>query len=168
MMMELRPLTLDDGRDVYDMLQEIPAEENGFFNNQHGVSFEDFQAWLPAAIEAAEQTELVDGWKVPQSYWWFYVNGNPVGMCKFRLFLTEKLLESGGHIGYAVRPSARGRGYGKMMLAAMLQKAREKGLERVLITTNRDNIASQHVALANGAVQENRSPDHCHFWIDLT
>ena len=167
MVTELKKLTTDDGRDIYDMLQDIPAEETGFFNNQHGVSYEEYRAWLPSAAAAAEGTELVDGWKVPQVYYWFYVDGKPVGMCKFRIFLTEKLLESGGHIGYAIRPGERGRGYGKLMLAAMLQAAREKGLDRVLITTNLDNIASQHVALANGAVREERNPDHCHFWIDL-
>ena len=31
MVTELRKLTTRDGRDVYDMLQEIPYEENGFF-----------------------------------------------------------------------------------------------------------------------------------------
>lgn len=167
MVTELRKLTTRDGRDVYDMLQEIPYEENGFFNNFNGVSFEEFPARLAAAAEAAEQQGLVDGWKVPQSHWWFFVDGVPVGMCKFRTLLTEKLLESGGNVGYAVRPSARGRGYAALMLAAMLDKAREQGLDRILITTNRDNLASQRVALANGAVQEDRTPDHCHFWIDL-
>lgn len=167
MVTELKMLTTRDGRDVYDMLQEIPNEENGFFNNFNGVSFEEFPARLAAAAADAAQTGLVDGWKVPQSHWWFFVDGIPVGMCKFRTILTEKLLESGGNIGYAIRPSARGRGYATLMLAAMLDKAREQGLDRVLITTNRDNVASQRVALANGAVQEDRTPEHCHFWIDL-
>jgi len=40
----LRPLTVDDGRDVYDMLQELPAVENGFLNPCHGMDYTAYQA----------------------------------------------------------------------------------------------------------------------------
>ena len=31
-MLELKRLSVDDGLDIYTMLQEIPAEENGLIN----------------------------------------------------------------------------------------------------------------------------------------
>ena len=31
-MLELKRLSIDDGLDIYTMLQEIPAEENGLIN----------------------------------------------------------------------------------------------------------------------------------------
>jgi predicted acetyltransferase len=55
-----------------------------------------------------------------------------------------------GHIGYAVVPWKRGRGYAKRALGLILNEAREKGLAYVELTTDPDNLASQAVILANG------------------
>ena len=41
-MTELRKLSANDGRDVYDLLQEIPKEENGFGNNANGMTYDQF------------------------------------------------------------------------------------------------------------------------------
>ena len=57
-----------------------------------------------------------------------------------------------GHIGYAVVPWMRGRGYAKESLRLMLGHARAEGLAFVTITTDPDNIASQRVIEANGGV----------------
>ena len=38
MVTELKKLTNNDGYDIYEMLQDIPAEENGFYNNQNGAA----------------------------------------------------------------------------------------------------------------------------------
>ncbi len=55
-----------------------------------------------------------------------------------------------GHIGFAVVPWKRGRGYAKQGLAALLPEARERGLDHVVLTTDPENIASQRVILSNG------------------
>ena len=57
-----------------------------------------------------------------------------------------------GHIGYAVVPWKRGRGYGKEALRLMLERAHAEGLPFVMITTDPDNIPSQRVIEANGGV----------------
>ena len=57
-----------------------------------------------------------------------------------------------GHIGYGVVPWKQGRGYATRALALMLPHARGEGLDYVEITTDPENIASQKVMLANGAV----------------
>lgn len=64
------------------------------------------------------------------------------------------LRERGGHIGYSVRPVERGKGYGRELLRLALLRCRELGLVRVLVTCNADNVASEHVILANGGVLE--------------
>lgn len=43
---ELRKLSPDDGRDVYDMLQELPRDENGFINGCNGKTYDEFKKWL--------------------------------------------------------------------------------------------------------------------------
>ncbi len=58
-----------------------------------------------------------------------------------------------GHIGYAVVPWKRGRGYATRALAQTLQDAKAEGLRYVVITTTTDNVASQRVIERNGGVR---------------
>jgi predicted acetyltransferase len=55
-----------------------------------------------------------------------------------------------GHIGYAVVPWKRGRGYATKALALLLPQTRLEGLPYVEITTDESNTASRHVIEANG------------------
>ena len=57
-----------------------------------------------------------------------------------------------GHIGYAVVPWKRGRGYATRALALLLPQARKEGLRFVELTTDPDNIPSQKVITSNGGV----------------
>jgi predicted acetyltransferase len=57
-----------------------------------------------------------------------------------------------GHIGYAVVPWKRGRGYATRALREVLREAKAAGLRYVEITTAPDNVASQRVILTNGGV----------------
>lgn len=78
-----------------------------------------------------------------------------VGICDLRHHINHPVLSLwGGHIGYSVRPNERRKGYGKEMLRLVLNEARALGLERVMITCNSDNIASEKTIIANGGVFE--------------
>ncbi len=57
-----------------------------------------------------------------------------------------------GHIGYAVVPWKRRRGYATSALREMLAEAKAVGLRYVDITTDPHNVASQRVIEANGGV----------------
>jgi predicted acetyltransferase len=57
-----------------------------------------------------------------------------------------------GHIGYAVVPWKRRRGYATLALRELLPEAKSEGLRYVEITTDPDNVASQRVIEANGGV----------------
>ena len=79
-----------------------------------------------------------------------------------------------GHIGYAVVPWKRGRGYATAALRQMLIEARAVGLGRVEITTDPDNLASQRVIERNGGqyvdsfVNESFGPEpHLRYVVDL-
>jgi predicted acetyltransferase len=57
-----------------------------------------------------------------------------------------------GHIGYAVVPWKRQRGYATQALRDVLRDAAAEGLRYVELTTEPDNVVSQRVIEANGGV----------------
>lgn len=153
MQVELRALTRRDGGEVYAMLQQIPRSENGFGNTAHGLNRVDFAGWLEGQERMGRGEGLRAG-RVPQSTYWLYVDGAPVGMGKLRHRLNPSLRLHSGHVGYAVRPGCRGKGYGCLLLHLLLERAAALGLEAVLVTANEDNLPSIRTAMANGGVLE--------------
>lgn len=165
-MLELKRLSVDDGLDIYKMLQEIPGEENGLLNKANGLTFDEYKEWLVAKQRDAEQEGIVDGWKVPSTTFWLYADGIPVGFGSVRHFLTEALSKAGGHIGYGIAPQFCRKGYGNEILKLLLNEAYKIGIEKALVTVHLDNIASQAVALANGGVITERTDERVLIWIN--
>ena len=163
MKIELKKLTIDDGADVYDMLQTMP-EENGFMNPAHGISFDRYKKWLVDNDNASKGIGLAD-WMVPQDIYWLYADGVPVGMGKLRHHLTDALRVDGGHCGYGIAPAHRGKGHGKTMLGLLLQKARELGIDNMLVTIDNHNTPSIKVALANGGVVDKTTEMRHYIWL---
>ena len=125
-MLELRKLSVGDGKDVYQMLQDIPLEENGLQNNVNGLTYEAYQDWLVKKQQESELDGIVDGWKVPATTYWLYADGVPVGFGKLRHFLTDALRKAGGHIGYGIAPQYRGKGYGKEAFLYLVKRIEEE------------------------------------------
>lgn len=95
-----------------------------------------------------------------------------VGMINIRHQLNDYLREFGGHIGYAIRPGDRGRGYAKEQLRLGLIKCRELGIGPVLITCREDNAPSRRTILSAGGIYEDtrQRADGARFeryWINL-
>ena len=76
-------------------------------------------------------------------------DGKLIGCIKIHHALTEELA-SGGHIAYGIRPSERGKGYGRKQLALGLEYARQLQMKRVVIACDKDNIASAKTAMSCG------------------
>ena len=163
---ELRRLAISDGMDIYEMLQEIPKEENGFMNSVNGRRFEEFKQWLIRSDALSKAKGLEDGWKVPQNVYWLYADGYPVGFGKLRHFLTDSLREKGGHIGYAIRPSQRNKGYGTILLKMIIEEAKKMNMDKMLVTIRNDNTPSIKVALNNNGKVERVTEERHYIWID--
>lgn len=78
-----------------------------------------------------------------------------VGIIDLRHHIDHPILGLwGGHMGYTVRPSERGKGYAKEILRLNLQKCKERGMDKVMLTCSPENIASEKTIIANGGVFE--------------
>lgn len=161
----LRELSEEDGEDIYDLLQDIPSE-NGFLNEMYGADRQTFRAWLSRRAANSRGERLEPGF-VPSSVHWLFVDGRPVAMGKLRHHLNETLLRQGGHIGYAVRLSERGRGHGHRILRGMLSVARDRGIDRVLLTCGEGNVRSRRIIETAGGVLEDIRDDRCRYWIAI-
>jgi predicted acetyltransferase len=82
------------------------------------------------------------------------IDGDIVGRTSVRFVLNDFLRTIGGHIGYAVRPPFRRRGYATEILRQSLDIAHAHGISPVLVTCDVDNIGSRRVIEANGGVLE--------------
>lgn len=152
MMLYLKKLSLSDGEEIYQLLQEIGKNENGFYNPVFGMTYPQYQEWL--AHEFAVDSGELEDWMVPQTSYWMYDDDIPVGYGRFRHTLNESLRRTSGHIGYAVAASKRGQGYGNEILSLLLEECRKLGLSQVQIAANADNIPSNCVIRKNGGVLE--------------
>ena len=110
---------------------------------------------------------LPDGTFAPravETQLWYVEDVRFLGSVSVRHSLTPMLEQWGGHIGYAVRPSAWGNGHASAMLAGMLDYVRENlPLEQVMLSVSLKNPASIRVIEKNGGVLRDEVP---HPWID--
>jgi predicted acetyltransferase len=99
------------------------------------------------------------------TYYWITDGDEVVGFLALRHELTPWLLEEGGHIGYSVRPSRRREGHASRALALALIRAKELGLERVLLTCDEDNLGSRRTIENAGGVYEDSRKDKRRYWL---
>lgn len=164
MVVELRELSLNDGIEIYEMIQEIGPGENGYQNRAYGLGFQEFQSFLSQSKDESLGINLQPQY-VPQTVYWLLIDGKPVGIGKLRSHLNDNLRKIGGHIGYTIRPTERGKGYGNIILAELLKKVKEKGINEVLVTCAESNFLSRKIIQSNNGELEATEKGECRYWI---
>ena len=139
-------LSLKD--DFHFLAEEYLAEGD----QRYQEAIRDFEGFIQLCSDEAVGRNLEPG-RVPQSTFWLVRNEQRIlGCSRLRHILNAFLEEVGGHIGYDVRPSERRRGYGTQILRMTLDKARDLGLKRVLVTADSPNVASWRIIENNGGI----------------
>ncbi len=131
----------------------------------------DFESYIARLAKESTGEQLVPG-RVPQTVHWLISEGQYIGRLSIRHELNEYLLQVGGHIGYDIRPSMRGLGYGTKQLELGLEKAKQLGLEKVLLTCDNTNTASRKIIENQGGIFENEvevegGVPKLRYWINL-
>lgn len=152
---------------------ELGEGENGFTGTPFSRREMTLDEYLQSLCDGTEPAKLRPG-LVPQTVFWALGPADRiVGMVKVRHRLNRRLLIHGGHIGYYIRPSERGKGHGKDALRLALGKLRALGVRKALVTVAPDNLASIGVVLANGGRLRNIVSDPetngmvARYWIRL-
>ncbi|MBR5390614.1 MAG: GNAT family N-acetyltransferase [Clostridia bacterium] len=78
-----------------------------------------------------------------------------LGAVNIRHDLNAALLQEGGHIGAGVRPSERRKGYATEMIRLALLECKKLGIDRALVTCDKENVGSAKAIVKNGGVLEN-------------
>ncbi len=137
-----------------------------------------FAADIPFRDYLARLDHDEQGLHLPEDYvssttYWGFIGAELVGRLMLRHRLNERLRRTGGNIGYVVVPEYRRRGIATGMLRLALPLAKERGLDRALITCDEDNTASRRVIEKCGGLLEATSPIpetgviQCRYWISL-
>ena len=97
--------------------------------------------------------------------YWYVSSEHYLGTLVVRHTLTPELSVEGGHIGYHVVAPWRRQGHATRMLGLGLEKARELGVSRALLTCAPANDASRRVIEKNGGVPDEQLGNELRFWI---
>lgn len=129
--------------DAMDFLAEF-IRANTVIHGSGGFDLyaDDYAGWLNRVRE--DRTREFSEKRVPaETYFLIRESDNKiVGVISIRLRLNKALWDFGGNIGFSIRPSERRKGYNKINLFLGLCVCKNRGIEAVLISCEKRNIAS--------------------------
>lgn len=112
--------------------------------------------WYATIKQNSKEDTVKDGLVPESTYAYIDESGCIIGMISIRHRLNKELYEKGGHIGYSILPSKRQQGHATRMLELALEVSRDElYINPVLITCDKNNVASEKVILTNGGIFEN-------------
>jgi predicted acetyltransferase len=150
-MLRLRPFRAEDEERARAAHEEMKADAFPFLLDY--IPNEPWSTYLQRR-EANSRGEQLPVRFVPSTFLAATVEGALVGRISIRHELNNWLATYGGHIGYAVIPEKRRRGYATEILRQGLVVARALGIDDVLVTCDVDNAASAGVIERCGGVFE--------------
>jgi predicted acetyltransferase len=156
------------GQERHAGLPSLPAEGSfpgAEFTPESVRALEGFESLVAFLLSQRDPGAARPRAYVPFTELWMADGDEYLGRISLRHELNALLHEWGGHIGYAVRPSARGRGYAGAALQAMLQICADRGIDPVLVTCDVDNVPSRRTIERAGGVYEDTRDGKLRYWV---
>lgn len=160
--------------DELELVRPTPAHKNNaeefkqeFYNyGEHVINGSalldqmEYDEWLGNTKRNSNPDTVRTDWVVADTF--FAVRKNDsriIGTTDIRHNIDNEFLSKyGGHIGYAVRPSERNRGYAAQILKMAMAHAKSIGLSRVMLGCYSDNLASIKTIEKYGGVLTETKP----------
>jgi len=139
---------------------EAMAEFQGEGNPQisKNMTEEQFPAYVQKLHDQSVGKNLREG-HVPSKEFWIIDADGFAGRIILGLSFTPGPDRLGHHVGYAVRPSKRRKGYATKALEFLLDEARKLKIYKLMPTCGSTNVASRKVIESNGGVLLNSTPN---------
>lgn len=156
----LRKVLPSDLDDVREYRSEFLANEDSMDGCSNLRRFEDPADWYRWICNAERKETCSPNW-VPDTQYISIRNsdGKLIGMLDIRHERNEVIWNYYGDIGYSIRASERRKGYAKLQLALAKDICRSMGMEKILITCVKNNIASAKTIQHCGGILENEVID---------
>ena len=177
MKLYLKEPTIQDKDEILKMCKEIDELDNEYkfegTNNLKMALISGYEVWLLQNEKDKTIEEKYPDWSNATNYIMIDENNHVYGCCTLRHTIKGNLINIGGNIGYAIRPSERKKGYGKKQLQLILEKAKEHNLKKVLITCKENNIASKKTIESFNPTADTKVPSQfpnimeLRYWIEL-
>lgn len=151
-----------EGRYLHNALPALRADFDGFITAlraERGYPHQPYQEWAEP---------------VPETITWLVKDDQYIGTVDIRHRLNWHLERWGGHIHFVIRPSMRGKGFGKKILLKAIPIANYLGIDKALLTVDPDNTAAIRVVESCGGVFSEELPETDQFparrcyWLDCT
>ena len=143
--------TLFQKDQAIDYVQEFKFY-NSHINGAGGLQnyLNDYAGWLKKLEEVRHQEP--NETKLPAETFFLVRESDNriIGMANIRLALNENQRKHGGHIGYAIRPSERRKGYNKINLYLALIVCQAHDIHEALLDCQSDNKGSYKTIEALG------------------
>lgn len=179
--MKLREVTKQDEKEILEMYNEYLLSEpiSGIdifegirdFEKLEKLSFND---WIIDLEKNKYEENLPETYSPHTLYLAINDNNEIVGAIGIRWKQVPTLMAFGGFIGYSIRPTQRGKGYGSEMLKLALYKFKNTDIDNILITCKDFNLASKKVIEKNGGIFENtythkyNGYTYLRYWINIS
>ncbi|MGZ9583675.1 GNAT family N-acetyltransferase [Paenibacillus marinisediminis] len=116
--------------------------------------YSDYDGLLKELADLKAGINLAEHAVSSSTYWLIGANKRVLGAVNIRHRLNSWLLERGGHIGYGIRPSERRKGHATQLLSLALEEAKKMGIEKALVTCDKNNVGSAKTIRNNGGELE--------------
>lgn len=159
-----------------DIILELPTIQHELMANQFKEEFfehnervingsalldqMDYKEWLNNTKRNRNPETVRGDWVVATTFFAIRKSDRKIiGIIDIRHNLENKFLaEYGGHIGYAVRPNERRKGYATQILKMALEYGKSLNLTKVMLGCYTDNIASIKTITKCGGILTKSKP----------
>lgn len=158
-------------KEFLDMTEEWKKGDIKTIPWSANLDISDFNEMVETLNGFSEGIGLEEGYVECSTYWMINDSNSILGVVHIRHRLNEYLLFRGGHIGYAIRPSERRKGYATKLLSLALEVCKTMNIEKVLVTCTKNNIGSAKTIIRNGGMLDSEEIDNGElfqrYWIEL-
>ncbi len=176
-MMYLKEPSINEKDEIIKMCNELNSCDDiykfeGMFSLEKVLTI-GYEKWLEQNELDKHIEDMNPDWSNATNYVLIDELGHVYGFCSLRHHLKGNLLNIGGNIGYGIRPTERGKGYGTIQLQLLLEKAAEIGLNKVLLTCRDNNDSSRRLIEKLGGIKDYSVPSkipgilELRYWIDI-